>query len=258
MMKKNLPIQLKEFIKNSNITEISIGCSSSDVYEINKKNDTYYLKIDLKGALSKEALSLSWLKNKLPVADVVFYISEGKHDYLLTTAVSGEMSCSDYWWDYPEIVIPAVAEAIKMIQAVNTSACPLRSNLDYKLELVKNNIDNNLIDFNKFKSPIDVKFNNYNEVYSFLIKNKIKEDLCFSHGDTSLPNIFIKDEKVSGFIDLGECGIADKWFDIAITVKSIRRNYEDKKYVDLFFECLGIKPDYEKINYYHLLMMLYL
>ncbi len=90
-----------------------------------------------------------------------------------------------------------------------------------------------------------------------LLVNKDKEELCFSHGDTSLPNIFANDYKFSGFIDVGECGIADKWFDIAIAVKTLERNYGEKA-VDLFFKQLEIKKDQIKINYYLLLMELYI
>ena len=46
-------------------------------------------------------------------------------------------------------------------------------------------------------------------------ENKPKEELALSHGDYCLPNVFFKDGKVSGFIDLGASGVADKYLDIA-------------------------------------------
>ena len=66
-------------------------------------------------------------------------------------------------------------------------------------------------------------------------------------------NIFVKDGKVSGFIDLGRSGRADKWYDIAFCVRSIREDIGEEQYVELFFDLLGIKPDWEKIKYYILL-----
>lgn len=48
------------------------------------------------------------------------------------------------------------------------------------------------------------------------------------------------------------------WYDIAILVKSLRRNYETKEAEKYLFECLHIEPDYEKIEYYILLTELFL
>ncbi len=91
----------------------------------------------------------------------------------------------------------------------------------------------------------------------YLKENKFKSKLCFSYGDTSLPNIFAYNNEVSGFIDVGECGIADIWFDLAICEKSIKRNYGEE-YIPKFYEELKIIPNRKKIDYYLLMMQLYL
>jgi kanamycin kinase/aminoglycoside 3'-phosphotransferase-3 len=83
--------------------------------------------------------------------------------------------------------------------------------------------------------------------------NKPKEDLVFSHGDYCLPNIFLEGGEITGFIDLGRAGIADKWQDIALAIRSLEYNLKSDKYIDLFFRYLEIEPDYEKIKYYILL-----
>ena len=91
------------------------------------------------------------------------------------------------------------------------------------------------------------------ELYDFFKTEKPEEELVFSHGDLGDSNIFVKDGKVSGFIDLGRSGRADKWYDIAFCVRSIREDIGEEQYVELFFDLLGIKPDWEKIKYYILL-----
>ena len=91
------------------------------------------------------------------------------------------------------------------------------------------------------------------ELYDFLKTEKPEEELVFSHGDLGDSNIFVKDGKVSGFIDLGRSGRADKWYDIAFCVRSIREDIGEEQYVELFFDLLGIKPDWENIKYYILL-----
>ena len=97
------------------------------------------------------------------------------------------------------------------------------------------------------------------KLYEYLVNNRIKEQkLCFSHGDLSIPNIFYKDEKITGFVDLGDSGIADIWYDIAILVKSLRRNYETDEAEKYLFKKLNIEPNYEVIDYYILLTDLFL
>ena len=82
-----------------------------------------------------------------------------------------------------------------------------------------------------------------------------------SHGDFCLPNIFINNDKISGFIDLGRIGIGDKWNDIALCYRSLKWNAKGryggngypKLNPDMIFDALEIEPNYEKIEYYTLL-----
>ena len=39
---------------------------------------------------------------------------------------------------------------------------------------------------------------------------------------------------MSGFIDVSDCGVGDIWFDIAVTAKSIKRNYNEEA-VQIFY-----------------------
>ncbi|MCD8131206.1 MAG: hypothetical protein LUE16_08010 [Lachnospiraceae bacterium] len=64
--------------------------------------------------------------------------------------------------------------------------------------------------------------------------------------------------RVSGYIDLGKTGAADRWCDIALCYRSLSQNYTGKYHSRdygkpddlLLFQELGIQPDWEKIRYY--------
>ena len=82
-----------------------------------------------------------------------------------------------------------------------------------------------------------------------------------SHGDFCLPNFLLKDDSLTGVIDLGRAGVADKWCDIALCYRSLKDNYNGR-YDNIkkqgfskfyLFESLGLKPDWDKIRYYILL-----
>ena len=95
----------------------------------------------------------------------------------------------------------------------------------------------------------------------WLENNRPSFEPVFSHGDYCLPNVFLKDDKVNGFIDLDRAGVGDKWNDIALCYRSLKHNFDGtyggKVYKDfnpdMLFEVLGIEPDWEKIRYYTLL-----
>ena len=59
---------------------------------------------------------------------------------------------------------------------------------------------------------------------------------------------------MTGLIDLGRTGKADRWYDIAFCVRSIQEDFgPDPAYLDYFFKALDIAPDWEKIRYFMLL-----
>lgn len=252
-----LSSKIKEFINNSELSEISIGCSNSQVFMIKKENNNYFLKIASKGLLTSEYNKLKWLENKLEVPKVVLYDVNESTEFLITEQVKGEMVCSDTYEKNPKLGLKVIAIALKKILEVDINDCPFDVSIDYKLNLVKRNVAEKLIDESQLSEKTLNKFKNLNNILNYLNDNKFYDERCFSHGDTSLPNIFAINEKFSGFIDVGECGIADKWFDLAICEKSIKRNFGEE-YISEFYKELNIVPDREKIDYYLLMMELYL
>lgn len=253
----NLSEKVKTFIKDAKIEEISIGCSDSQVFKIEKIDKIYFIKISFKGNLTSEYEKLKWLGGKLSVPKIVLYDYNDDTEYLITESVEGEMVCSEYYLNNPKIGIKVIADAFKQISNVSIESCPFNVSIDYKLSLVENNVEKNLIHLEDLKEDTLKKFGSLENIIKFLRDNKFNDEYCFSHGDTSLPNIFASGDEFTGFIDVGECGIADKWFDLAICEKSIRRNYGED-YIQQFYNELGIVPDRKKIDYYLLMMELYL
>lgn len=74
--------------------------------------------------------------------------------------------------------------------------------------------------------------------------------LC--HGDYCFPNVLIEDQRVVGYLDLGEVGVADRWWDLAVATWSTTWNV-GPGWEELFLESYGIQPDQERMAYYRLL-----
>ena len=56
--------KVKVFIEDAKLEEISIGCSDSQVFKIEKLDKTYFIKISSKGNLTSEYEKLKWLNDK--------------------------------------------------------------------------------------------------------------------------------------------------------------------------------------------------
>lgn len=68
----------------------------------------------------------------------------------------------------------------------------------------------------------------------------------FVHGDLCLPNILVKDNEISGFVDLENSGLGDRWYDYSWVLWSLEFNLKSDKYNQLLLEKLGIEFNQEK------------
>ena len=260
-MINNLPKEIYDFVKDLPYETDSIGESGSTILLF----ENMVLKIEKTSAGSDNEHSvMQWLSGKLPVPEVIAFAKEGGYNYLLMSKLNGEMSCSDRNLQSVEKTVIALADGVKMLWSVDIGDCPYVNNLDVKLKNAGYNIENDLVDTDDFNEDTlgEGGFRGVDDLYDFLLNNRPEEDPVFSHGDYCLPNIFIKDGKVSGFLDLGKTGVADRWQDIALCVRSLKYNIchflglneaDYQKCKALFYSRLGIEEDAQKLRYYILL-----
>lgn len=258
----DFPDRIMKLINEEEFFIDDIGMSGSTIIMFNGK----VLKIQTASEESEnEYRVMEWLQGKLPVPEILgFEIDEKKKkSYLLMTKVPGQMSCADKFLRNPEQLSAMLAEALEMLWNVDISNCPYMYNLEKKLKMAKYRVENGLVDLDDAEPETfgENGFKSSYQLLEWLNDNKPEEELVLSHGDFCLPNIFIENGKVSGFIDLGRTGIADKWQDIALCYRSMLHNsggkFTGKQYqgfnAGMLFAKLGIEPDWDKIRYYILL-----
>jgi len=256
----DLPAKIRSLIGEGEYIIDTVGKSDSTVILFEDK----VLKIQLISEESEnEYRIMQWLQDKLPVPQVLGFEKDKKKSYLLMTRVPGEMACTDKFMKNPEQLTAMLAEGLQMLWKTDISNCPCIYNLEKKLQMAIYNVENNLVDVDDAEPDTfgENGFKNPGHLLEWLINNKPEEELVLSHGDFCLPNIFLSDGKVSGYIDLGRTGIADKWQDIALCYRSLLHNFDGKYsgkaykgfHEDMLFEKLGIEPNWDKIRYYILL-----
>ena len=139
-----------------------------------------------------------------------------------------------------------------MVHEVPVDECPFNMMLDREIEKARYNVVNGLVDEADFD---DIRMGRTAaEVFDDLLRTRpTEEDLVFTHGDYCLPNVMIGGEEVTGFVDWGRAGVADRYKDISLVVRSLKLN-TGEDFTTGFFQAYGIMdPDAEKVEYYMLL-----
>lgn len=244
--------RLNEFLKTAtSIEKITIGCSGKKVYKIRKKSKVFYLKVA--NHLSKESISLDYLKDKVIVPEKVFYEKYNGMSYLLTKSLNGIMLCDDYFDDHVMEGIDIIVEAFNALYNIDYSDCVIDETIPVKIKRIEENIG--LIKEENIKKEILDRFHTKQAILKYLKGNMPKQIIGFTHGDMSLPNIYACNGHFSGLLDTEDAGLSDIYYDLVVCEMSIERNYGEE-YVDVFYEKLGIEKDEFKSDYYRILLSL--
>lgn len=255
-----IPAKIKSWIDNKPYTRDDIGMSGNLVLIF----EDMVLKVEEKSeSVNQQVQMMQWLDGKIPVPQVIAYEVENEKSYLLMSKVSGAMSCDTYYLEHLEELLEALAIGLKMLWKVDVRDCPYTRDVDVLLKEARIRVESDLVDVEDAEPTTFCKggFKSPKHLLQWLENNRPTFEPVLSHGDFCLPNIFLADGKVKGFIDLGRAGVGDKWNDIALCYRSLKHNfdgtYDGKVYAefnpDMLFEKLGVEPDWEKIKWYLLL-----
>ena len=260
MKQLHVPPKIKSLIGDKPFTVDDIGMSGNQVLIF----EDMVLKIeDSSASVQKQVEMMRWLEGKVPVPQVLAHEVENEKSYLLMSRMGGEMTCDTYYLEHPQILLEALACGLKMLWEVDVRDCPRIRDLDAVLEEARVRVESHLVDMEDAEPETfgEGGFENPEQLLEWLENHRPSFEPVLSHGDFCLPNIFLENGQIAGFIDLGKTGVGDKWNDIALCYRSLKHNfdgtyggnvYEDFS-PDMLFEKLGINPDWEKIKYYLLL-----
>lgn len=256
-----LPDSIRSAVRGKVYEQNQVGMSDSQVFVF----DDMVLKIQKASEETEnEARVCRWLDGRIPVPKILEYVVADDKAYCLMSRIYGKMICDDVYMTHPEKLLEMIGEAMKMLWAVDIRDCPCNASLDVKLGMAKYNVENGLVDIENTEPETfgENGFSSPEALLDWLENNRPEEEFVFSHGDFSLPNILADKDCVTGFIDLGKMGNADRWQDIAICYRSLKHNFAGKyrggkpyKGYDseMLFEKIGIEVDPDKLKYYILL-----
>jgi aminoglycoside phosphotransferase len=255
---KPLPSPIYDISINYTYELNTIGCSGSTVYKILDftGNSNAFLKICQKSKYDKlirEKDILTWLNGKLPVPKVLSFCENQQYEFILLSEIVGLPSFAEELRSNSNNVMEKLGESLKLFHSIDISNCPFSETINDKLTRVKDNIQNNRVDTNKFETENYGK--NVNDLFSELMAYlPTTEDLVFTHGDFCMPNILFHNNTYNGFIDLGMAGISDRYHDISLAMRSIKYNGFSENQCNIFLESYGIlNLDIKKLRFFRLL-----
>lgn len=247
-----VPEKIRKHIYGLDYKEDDVGYTDAKVLIF----EDFVLKIEQVNLESTTAIQMmNWLQGKLPIPKVIELVEEDGYYYLLMNRLKGKMAEDEEYLNQPNKLVKLLANALKLLWSVDITDCPVQQTLEHRLSLAKENVEQGLVDYEEADPSTfgPDGFKDAMELYQYLEQNKPEVTPTFIHGDFTFSNLFLQGDTVEGFIDLGRSGVGDPWQDLGLCVRSLYYAFEDKRYIKLLFEELGMEMDEDKIRYYILL-----
>jgi len=161
----------------------------------------------------------------------------------------------------PDLLLAGLTEAMTRLWDTNPKSCPRTITVSDLLAEATYRVENGLVDLENTEPETfgPDGFRDPEHLLQWLMDHKPESILVLSHGDFCLPNIFLDQDRFSGFVDVDDFGIGEMWRDIALCWRSLKHNCDGHygAYYSIdpntLFDALQIKPDWDQIRF-HLLL----
>ncbi len=215
---------------------------------------THFLKVravEEHPSLLDEVARLRWARPHLPVPPVVEWGTEHGVDWLELDALPGPEATAPELKARPEWLVPVLARGLRRFHEAPVEQCPFRLTVEDALTRVRARIAAEQAEHADLHS--EFAHLSLDEALATLEALAPQhEDLVVCHGDYCFPNVLVEDHAVTGYLDLGELSVADRWWDIAVGSWSTTWNI-GPGWEALFIEIYGVEPDPDRMMFYRLL-----
>lgn len=253
-----LPVGIEKLIHLPSAQQIDIGESKSEVFKV-ALNDggISYLKCSsseyVAAEIEKEIQVLNWLSKWISVPTVIRHIKDQNGVFFLMSAVPVQNLADFSKKSDATKCMTLGARYLKRIHSISIEECPFYRGLNVTLKLAERHLQSGLVDetdFDEERLGLTAQ-----QIFENLKSNLPKnEDLVFTHGDYCFPNIIVDNGQISGVVDLGRAGIADRYQDIGLFLRSFKLNVGSPD-IDLFLKEYSLidSLDLKKIEFYKVL-----
>ena len=178
--------------------------------------------------------------------------SDGTVDWMITAALEGLDATLHPFKSDPARLVPILGVLAAFHAAVPVAACPFDFRVPAALAHVHERVRTGIV------KPHDLHPEHAHLSIAAAVAELERlapdsEDLVVCHGDYCFPNVLLDPHgTVTGYIDVGELAVADRWWDITLGAWSTTWNV-GPGWEGLFYESYGVEPDGPRIRFYRLL-----
>lgn len=174
-------------------------------------------------ALAREAEVLRWLAGRAPVPRVLWFGQVGDDLALVTQTAPGN-AVSHVGEAEAEAAVVATIRTLAALHATPIANCPFDLRLSIKLTQARARVADGAVDESDFDAErLGLTAQQAWEQLTAMIP--AREDPVLAHGDASLPNFIWNGGAQVTLIDVGRFGIADRYQDLSLFLRSARRNH---------------------------------
>ncbi|MFE9826822.1 APH(3'') family aminoglycoside O-phosphotransferase [Streptomyces sp. NPDC005791] len=203
---------------------------------------------------------VAWLSGQcVPGPQVLGWYSGDAGACLVTSAVSGipadQVRADDLWASWERI-----ADAVRRLHELPVTECPFRRGLDTMFAVACDVVARDAV--NPEFLPVEQQHTPATELLARISREVPRRrdqeiaDTVVCHGDLCLPNIILDPLTldVSGFIDLGRLGLADRHADLALLLANARETWADEEQARTadvaFAKRYDISFDHDRLRFY--------
>lgn len=157
--------------------------------------------------LGREAERLRWIGERRPVDKDLSFV-EGETSFLLLSELRGAPAHTWIGRLGAKSVIEVVAPTLVSLHALPIVDCPFEGLLESEVS----EAEGRLADWLVVRTDLKESYGEMPEVSLAWLRSDTSfvRDMVFTHGDFCHPNVLIEDRKISGIVDWGLAGIADR------------------------------------------------
>jgi aminoglycoside 3'-phosphotransferase-2 len=202
--------------------------------------------------LAGETAALRWLDGRAGAPRLLWAGAVAGRPALLAEALPG-VALHELPPDQAEAGLIAAIAALSRVHALAIDDCPLDQRLTVKLSEAWRRVEAGEVHRSEFDpdhtgQPVEDLWN------ALLAEKPADEDLVFTHGDACLPNFIVAGASPAGIVDLGLAGVADRYQDLALFLRSSAHNFQDVDARALLVEHYPLDAvDERKLSFYRTL-----
>lgn len=222
---------------------------------VDASGETRYLKIaqvTWTPSPEEEAERMRWAARYTQVPEVLEAGHDQEVSWLVTRAMRGHDASWEGFRSGPEALVVHLARGLRRFHEIPVAACPFDFTLDAALALARQRLANGQIDPERDFHREHAHLGAAGAVETLERTRPTSEDLVVCHGDYCLPNVLLEGGRVTGYLDLGELGVADRWWDLSVASWSVTWNL-GPGLEDLFLDAYGARRDNGRLAFFRLL-----